>query len=116
MSHRPIYLLIADIIECTAKIERYTAGLGHDGFPADEKTVDSVVRNLQIIGEGGNRIPDSFKEQHHRIEWRRVVGLRNRIVHDYFGLDNESIWEVIQREPPALKAKLSAIQDDGGQS
>jgi len=116
MSHRPIYLLIADIIECIAKIERYTAGLDHDGFLADEKTVDSVVRNLEIIGEAANRIPDSFKTQHHQIEWRRIVGLRNRIVHDYFGLDQEIIWEIIQHELPALKAKLSAIQDDGAQS
>ncbi|MEW5977426.1 MAG: DUF86 domain-containing protein [Acidobacteriota bacterium] len=110
-------MLIADIIESIEKIERYIAGLDHDAFVSDEKTVDSVVRNLEIIGEAANRIPESFTAQHPEIEWRRIVGLRNRIVHDYFGLDLEIIWEILQKELPVLKAKISAIPvDDGGQS
>lgn len=117
MSHRPVHLLIADIIESIEKIERYIAGLDHDAFVSDEKTVDSVVRNLEIIGEAANRIPESFTAQHPEIEWRRIVGLRNRIVHDYFGLDLEIIWEILQKELSFLKAKISAIPvDDGGQS
>ncbi|GAB4250134.1 MAG: DUF86 domain-containing protein [Acidobacteriota bacterium] len=116
MSHRPIRLLVADIIEAIERIERYVAGMNRDGFLADEKTIDAVVRNLEIIGEASNRLPHSFQAQHPEIEWRRIVGLRNRIVHDYFGLDLEIIWEILQHELHVLKAKLSAIRDAGEQS
>lgn len=117
MSHRPLHLLIADIIESIEKIGRYISGLDHDAFVNDEKTVDSVVRNLEVIGEAANRIPESFTAQHSEIAWRRIVGLRNRIVHDYFGLDLEIIWEILQHELPVLKVKISAIQiDDEGRS
>lgn len=116
MSHRPADLLIADIIESIEKIERYIAGLDRDAFLEDEKTVDSVVRNLEIIGEAANRLPESVTARHPEIEWRRVVGLRNRIVHDYFGLDLEIVWEILQRELPVLKERVTAIQTgDAGQ-
>ncbi|MEJ5376499.1 MAG: DUF86 domain-containing protein [bacterium] len=115
MSHRPVHLLIADILECIEKIERYIAGLDHDTFVSDEKTIDSVARNLQVIGEAANRLPESFTAQHPEIEWRRIIGLRNRIVHDYFGLDLEIIWEILQRELPMVKKKISDIQMDMGE-
>ena len=73
MSHRPVRLLIADIIESVEKIERYTSGLDLGGFTSDEKTVDSVVRNLEIIGEAANRIPESFKARYSEIKWRRFA-------------------------------------------
>jgi uncharacterized protein with HEPN domain len=110
MSHRPIELLIADILESIGKIERYVTGLDRDAFLKDEKTVDSVVRNLEIVGEAANRIPESFTSQHPEIKWRRIVGLRNRIVHDYFGLDLEIVWEILEHELPALKENISAIK------
>lgn len=114
MSHRPVHLLIVDIIESIEKIGRYISGLDHAAFVNDEKTVDSVVRNLEVIGEAANRIPESFTAQHSEIELRRIVGLRNRIVHDYFGLDLEIIWEILQHELPVLKVKISAIQINEG--
>jgi hypothetical protein len=110
MSHRPVYLLIADILESVEKIERYIAGLDRAVFLGDEKTADSVVRNLEIIGKAANRIPESFTVQHPEIQWRRIVGLRNRIVHDYFGLDLEIVWEILVSELPALKDGISAIR------
>ncbi|MFH1149570.1 MAG: DUF86 domain-containing protein [Actinomycetota bacterium] len=104
--------MIADIIEATEKIERYTAGLDHDAFVSDEKTIDSVARNLEIMGEAANRIPEPFKSVHPEVEWRRIVGLRNRIVHDYFDVDLEIIWEILQQELPALKKTLSSIHTE----
>ena len=114
MSSRPAHLLVMDIIESIEKIERYIVDLDHDAFMRDQKTVDAVVWNLQVIGEAANRIPDVVKEQHPEIEWRRIVGLRNRIVHGYFGLDLEIIWEILQHELPALKATISDIHLDDG--
>ena len=98
MSRRPVDLLIEDVWEAIEKIERYVSGLDHDAFVKDEKTVDSVVRNLEIIGEATNRLPADFKAKHPQIEWRKIVGLRHRIVHDYFGIDLEIIWEITQKD------------------
>ena len=92
------------------KIQRYVAGLDHDTFIKDDKTIDSVVRNLEIIGEAANRLPGDFRAQHHEIEWRKIIGLRNRIVHDYFNIDVEIVWEIIQKDLPNLKSKLSLIR------
>mgnify|MGYP001610151524 CR=1 FL=1 len=112
MSRRPVDLLIEDVWEAIEKIERYVSGLDHDAFVKDEKTVDSVVRNLEIIGEATNRLPADFKAKHPQIEWRKIVGLRHRIVHDYFGIDLEIIWEITQKDLPELKSKLA--QSRGG--
>lgn len=112
MSHRPVRLLIADIIEAIEKIERYISGLDHDAFVHDEKTMDAVVRNLEIIGEAGRRTPESFRRQHPEIEWARIVGLRNRIVHAYFGIDLEIIWEILQKDLSVLKSRIATVKVD----
>jgi uncharacterized protein with HEPN domain len=110
MSHRAIPLLVEDIWEAIEKIERYVSGLNHDTFVNDDKTVDSVVRNLEIIGEAANRLSESFKTQHPEIEWRKIIGLRHRIVHDYFNIDVEIVWEIIQKDLPTFKSQLSVIR------
>lgn len=110
MSRRTVPLLIEDIWEAVEKIERYVSGLNRDAFVKDDKTVDSVVRNLEIIGEAANRLPQDFKTQHSDIDWPKVIGLRHRIVHDYFNIDVEIVWEIIQKDLPAFKSKLSPIR------
>lgn len=109
MSRRPVDLLIEDIWDAIEKVERYLSGFDHDAFVKDDKTVDSVVRNLEIMGEAANRLPVDFKAKHRQIKWRKIVGLRHRIVHDYFGIDLEIIWEITQKDLPELKSKLAQI-------
>lgn len=110
MSRREIPLLIEDIWEAIEKIERYISEMNHDAFLKDDKTIDSVVRNLEIIGEAANRLPENFRIQHSEIEWRKIIGLRNRIVHDYFNIDVEIVWEIIQKDLPNFKSKLSLVR------
>jgi uncharacterized protein with HEPN domain len=112
MSRRATPLLVEDIWEAIEKIERYVSGLNHNTFLKDDKTVDSVVRNLEIIGEAANRLTETFRTQHLEIEWRKIIGLRNRIVHDYFNIDVEIVWEIIQQDLPIFKSKLSLIRDN----
>lgn len=109
MPERDPKVLIADILAAVQKIERYIAGMDQTAFLQDEKTIDAVVRNLEIIGEAARRMPDSFTAQHSNVPWRQIAGLRNRIVHDYFGLDLEIIWGVLARELPKLKADLAVL-------
>jgi uncharacterized protein with HEPN domain len=106
MSSRRAELFLDDIREAIAKIERYTAGLNQTTFEADEKSVDAVVRNLEIIGEAARQLPEEFTRRNPQIEWRKIAGLRNRIVHDYFGLDLQIIWQIILNDLPALKRGL----------
>ena len=102
MSRRATPLLVEDIWEAIEKIQRYVAGLDHDAFIKDDKTIDSVVRNLKIIGEVANRVPEDFRARHTEIEWHRIIGLRNRIVHDYFSIDVEIVWEIVQKDLPVF--------------
>ncbi len=109
MSNRPINLLLSDIIESIDRVTQYIEGMSFDSFSSDQRSVDAVVRNLEIIGEAANRLPDDFKEKHSQVEWYKVVGLRNRIIHDYFGIDLQIIWQIIHVDLPLLRQILSMM-------
>ncbi len=94
MSNRSPELLIEDIIESGAKILEYTRDTSFEQFLEDDKTKDAVVRNFELIGEAANRLPDQFKSEYQQIDWRRIRGFRNRIVHDYFGIDFQIVWNI----------------------
>ena len=92
MSKREPILLLEDIIESIQKIKIYTSGLSLDDFLKDDKTIDAVIRNFEIIGEASNRIPDEIRDKFQLVNWHRIRGFRNRIVHDYMGIDYEIVW------------------------
>jgi len=87
MPKRTPRLLLDDILTAIAKIQRYVHGMDLAVFLADEKTIDAVVRNLEIIGEASRHLPEDFKRTHPDVPWSQMAGLRNRIVHDYLGID-----------------------------
>ena len=109
MSKRDPELLLEDVSISIEKIERYINSLTMDNFKVDDKTVDAVVRNLEIIGEAVRQIPSAFKEKHSNVLWNQIAGLRNRIVHDYFGLDLEMIWHIVTSDLPELKSRILEI-------
>ena len=94
MSKRRPELLVEDIIESCHKIMDYTKDISFEDFIADQKTIDAVIRNFEIIGEAANRLPEEFKDLHQDIDWFRIRGFRNRIVHDYFGVDYSIVWQI----------------------
>lgn len=109
MSKRPIDLLLNDIREAIDRIEEYACGMSLDELQKDQRTIDAVVRNLEIIGEAANRLPSDFTQDHSNIEWQKVIGLRNRIVHAYFGIDLQIVWQIIRNDLPPLRRTLSQI-------
>jgi len=111
MSKREPHLLIGDIIDSANKILEYTEGLSFDEFINDNKTVDAVIRNFEIIGEAANRLPDEFKEAHPKIDWFRIRGFRNRIVHDYFGIDYSIVWQIKTAFLPQLIDSLTSLEE-----
>lgn len=110
MSDRSPKLLIDDILASADKIRRYTAGMTFDQFTLDEKTTDAVARNFEIIGEAANRLSSDFKRQHPNIDWNRIRGFRNRIVHDYFGIDYSIVWKISENYLPKLVAELECLK------
>lgn len=109
MSKRDAKLLLSDILEAVQKIKKYTAELNYDRFIADSKTLDAVIRNFEIIGEAANRLPDEFKDKHESVNWFRIIGFRNRIVHDYMGVDYKIVWTIIEKDIDKLSADISSI-------
>ena len=91
MSKRSSNVLLLDMKEASEKILKYTKGLSFEEFLTDDKTIDAVVRNFEIIGEASLRIDEDFRLENPQIEWKKLRGFRNRIVHDYFGIDNEIV-------------------------
>lgn len=112
MSEREIKNLLEDIYDAVTKIISYTNGMSYDDFMEDEKTIDAVVRNFEIIGEAANRVPDDFKTEHQEIEWHRIIGFRNRIIHEYFGIDYEILWKIKQENVPELAEFMEQILNE----
>jgi uncharacterized protein with HEPN domain len=109
MPKRDPEVLVEDMLTAICKIERYTLGMDEELFRQDEKTTDAVVRNLEILGEAARQLPEEFVVRYPNVSWRQIAGLRNRIVHDYFGLDLEIIWQVIRHDLPPLQAQLAEL-------
>ena len=106
---RDLRLYLEDIVASCDKIGRYTIGLTFELFSSDEKVVDAVARNLEIIGEAAKAIPEHIRSSYLDVNWRKMAGLRDVIVHGYFGLDLRLIWDIIQRDVPTARAKVAAI-------
>jgi uncharacterized protein with HEPN domain len=110
MSKRSPSLLISDIIDSSQKIMTYTEGLTYEQFVSDSRTFDAVIRNFEIIGEAANRLSEEFKDKYPEIEWHRIRGFRNRIVHDYSGIDFEIVWQIKENFLPEMLQKLRRLE------
>jgi len=109
MSKRTPEILIEDILISCNKIINYTKDISYESFISDSKTIDAVIRNFEIIGEAAKRLPDEYKDAHQEIDWKRIRGFRNRIVHDYFGIDFSIVWQIIEKYLPALIVSLKQL-------
>ena len=97
---------IDDIIEAIDKIGRYTNGIDFDEWQQDEKTVDAVIRNIEVIGEASSHLPIEIQEQYKDVLWRMMKGIRNIVAHEYFGIDLEIVWKTVKEDLPVLKELL----------
>jgi uncharacterized protein with HEPN domain len=106
---RDLALLLDDMIRACEKIGRYLADRPREAFEADEQAYDATLKNLEVIGEAAKRLPSGFKESKPEIVWRDIAGLRDIIVHEYFGLDSEIVWDVVRNRVPVLLALLRSL-------
>lgn len=110
--HRHPFLYLDDILEAIFQIREYTASMDFEDFALDRKTQDAVVRNLEIIGEAAGRLPAATKDMAMEIEWRKISGLRNILVHEYFGISLPIIWDVVQNKLDALETACKRLVSD----
>lgn len=106
---RDYNVYLEDIVEAIAKIHRYTTNLSQEGFTKDEKTLDAVVRNLEVIGEAVKKVPAKIRSKHPEVEWKRIAGLRDILIHEYFGIDVEIIWDIVQNKLPVLEQQVKQL-------
>jgi len=86
-----------------------SAGLSYEAFIADETLRRAFVRSLEVIGEAAKKVSDDFRVMHPSVEWRAMAGMRDRLIHNYFGVDLELVWDVVQTRIPALREQIASI-------
>ena len=106
---RDTVTLLMDVLRAAEKISLYLKGCSVQDFVKDPEKVDAVARNLEIIGEAVTKLPDGFKKEHPEIEWSQITGLRNRIVHEYFGISEDIVWHIVNKELTPLVQQLKPI-------
>lgn len=109
MSERKAALYFEDIRTSIGNIEEYTKGLGFEDFRDDKKTIDAVVRNLEVIGEAARNIPKELKKEYLNVPWEKMVSMRNKVIHEYFGVDVEILWQTIKEDLPGLKKQIKDL-------
>ncbi|MGH7791772.1 MAG: HepT-like ribonuclease domain-containing protein [Thermodesulfobacteriota bacterium] len=106
---KDIKLFINDILESIEKIVSYTQAITYNQFIEDDKTKDAVIRNLEVIGEAVKNIPSATKKKYPDINWKAIAGMRDKLIHEYFGVSYPIVWETIRNDLPTLKAEIKKV-------
>jgi uncharacterized protein with HEPN domain len=112
MSERTDSESARDIEEAIRRISEYAAGLTYEAFLLDTRTQDAIVRNLEIIGEAAKNISDRLRAEHPAIPWRSMAGVRDRLIHDYFGVSFDVVWEIVCNDLPKIADPLRRLLDE----
>ncbi len=102
-------IFLRHILECIAVIENHTRKTSQGKFSRDVKTQDAVIRRIEIIGEAVKNLPAEFTKRHTEIEWREMAGMRDKLIHEYFGIHLDVVWTTIMRDIPRLKRLITAL-------
>lgn len=111
-SKREWRFYLDDMINFAEKVLSYTEGLDQAGFLASGITYDATLRNLELIGEAAARIPDDIRAANPEIPWRMIIATRNRLIHGYLGIDDDTLWSIIQDDVPGLLPLLKALKKE----
>ena len=112
MTRRGVGILLEEILEAIGLLQQYTAGLTYEEFAEDVKTQDSVTRRLEIIGEAAKGIPEGLRSKYPSVPWRDITGARDVLVHEYFRIDLEMAWDMVQDDLPALEKEVRRILEE----
>ncbi len=112
MSRRSDIDLLEDISICLAKIRNFTSGLSYDDFVSDHKTQDATIRNIEVIGEASKKISTTLKKKYPDIPWKMIAGTRDRLIHGYFGVNIDIVWEIAINDMAVLELKIKGIKEE----
>ncbi|MDO8512339.1 MAG: DUF86 domain-containing protein [bacterium] len=107
---KDIQILLGYILDSVEELEKHVTDLSHEDFLQSTLVQDAVMRRLEIIGEAVNNLPDKLKADNSEIPWRDIADMRNLLIHEYFGVDIELVWETVQKDIPPLKKKIQELQ------
>jgi len=102
---------IDDIFDAIQKVDKFIDGMTFEQFVKDEKTTFAVIRAFEIIGEASKNIPNNIKESHPEIPWKEMCGIRDKLIHDYFGADMEVVWNTATEDLALLKEKIYKLKE-----
>ena len=109
---RDARLYLDDIVEAIQRIEEYSTHSDFDSFTQDKKAVDAIVRNFEIMGEAVNKIPSVLRNKYPDIPWTEMMGMRNKLIHEYFGVDTQILWRTVKENMPQLKTQVRKMLQD----
>jgi len=112
MKNRDTRDYLQDILDSIVDIENFTHDLTYNQFVKDRKTVNAVVRSIEIIGEASKQLPNSVKAKYAELPWREIAGMRDKLIHAYFGADTEIIWQAAKENIPPLKKSIKKMLED----
>ena len=105
---------VADILDAIGKIQNYVKSMNFAEFQSDPKTVDAVIRNFIVIGEAARSVPKEITDNYPRVPWRLMGDMRNFAIHEYWGVELQTIWETIKKDLPPLIPLLEVVLQEGG--
>jgi len=112
MSKRDVKLYVKDILEAIKAIEKFVEGMDFESFKEDDKTSSAVIRKFEIIGEATKNIPQSIKEKYPHIPWKEMTGFRDKLIHFYFGIKYDIVWDTIKLRLPELRNNIEKVLKD----
>jgi len=109
---RNVALYLRDILQNMQDAEEFIQGLSYDQFTADKKTFNAVLRSIEIVGEAAKHVPDSVRSKYPAIPWKEMAGMRDKVIHFYFGVNREAIWLVVKERIPSLRPLIERVLRD----
>jgi uncharacterized protein with HEPN domain len=109
---RSVSLYVKDVIQNMLDAEEFIQGLSYEAFISDKKTFNAVVRSIEVIGEAVKNIPDSVRSRYSDIPWKEMAGMRDKLIHFYFGVDKEAVWVTVKERIPTIRPIFEKILQD----
>lgn len=106
---RDYTIYVKDMVAAIESIEAFIAGMGFEEFARDDKTLRAVLRKLEVLGEASKQVPEEIRAKHPDIPWREMAGMRDKLIHFYFGVDEALVWQTITNKIPDVKRRLQSI-------